>query len=84
MEDFADNESIMNFDRLFAVVYDMVDPIAERAMGAINDEAGSLEIDGLYEYRVIDESVTKDMAKSNFPEKWCDWFHKFYDAIEEL
>lgn len=84
LEDFSDKESIMNFERLFAIVYDMMDPIAERAMCAINDEAGSLEIEGLYEYRIIDESITEEMKMSHFPAKWCEWFHKFYSAIEEI
>lgn len=84
LPDYADEEYKMNFERLFAVVYDLVDPIAERAMDCINSEAGNFEIQGLYDRQIIDINVKKDLQVSEFPKKWCVWFSNLYAAIEEL
>jgi len=84
LPDYADEESKMDFERLFAVVYDFVDPIAERAMDCINSEAGNLEIEGLYDRQIIDINVKKSLQVSEFPNKWCAWFGNLCAAIEEL
>jgi len=84
LSDYADNENLMDFERLFAVVYDFADPITERAMECINNEAGSLEIQGLYDKQIIDINVKKDLRVSEFPKKWCTWFSNLCAAIEEI
>ncbi len=84
LPDYSDEESKIDFERLFAVVYDFVDPIAERAMDCINSEAGNLEIQGLYDKQIIDINVKKDLQVSEYPKKWCAWFSNLCAAIEEL
>lgn len=84
LPDYSDEESKIDFERLFAVVYDFVDPIAERAMDCINSDAGNLEIQGLYDKQIIDINVKKDLQVSEFSKKWCTWFSNLCAAIEEL
>lgn len=84
LEDYANNDNIIDFERLFAVVYDIFDPIAERAEESLNSDGGSLEIQGLYDSQIIDEQVKKELQTAKFTVRWCEWFNNFRTAIDKI
>lgn len=77
-------DSMLDQDRLFAVVYDMDDPIADRAVDCLNSEAGSLELCAFYDRRVITDNLTEPMMKSDFPIEWCKWFGRLTQALDKI
>ena len=77
-------DSTIDQDRLFAVVYDMDDPIADRAVDCLNTEAGSLELSAFYDRRVITNNLNEPMMKSDFPIKWCQWFRRLIQALDNI
>lgn len=84
IEDFDNSEAIIDMARLFAVVYDYNDPIAERAIDALNGDCGSLEVEAMYDRRILTKDLTEKLTPSEFPRKWCRWFGNLINCIQAI
>lgn len=78
------NDDRLDLMRLFAMVYDIADPIVESATECLNGEAGILEIPSIYDWRLITQDITFPFKPSDYPKRWCQWFNDLTSAIEEI
>lgn len=85
IEDFDEHdEGMMDPGRLFVMVYDLMDEIVEGITDCINDEAGSLDVSGLYDFRKLTPDIDTNFCASDFPKRWAEWFSSFVDITEHI
>lgn len=85
IEDFDEhNEGMMDPSRLFVMVYDLMDEIVEGITNCINGEASSIDVSGLYDFRILTPEIDSDFCASDFPKRWAEWFCSFVDITEHI
>lgn len=85
IEDFDEHdEGMMDSSRLFVMVYDLMDEIVEGITDCINGEASSIDVSGLYDFRILTPEIDSDFCASDFPKRWAEWFCSFVDITEHI
>lgn len=85
IEDFDEHdEGMMDPSRLFVMVYDLMDEIVEGITDCINGEASSIDVSGLYDFRILTPEIDSDFCASDFPKRWAEWFCSFVDITEHI
>lgn len=85
LEDYDNHEEgILDNSRLYAVVYDLMDPVVEQAMDCINGDGGSIDLLPLYDCRILTPEMTNKHKASDFPKRWCKMFETLLGAIIDL
>lgn len=85
IEDFDEHGAgMMDPNRLFVMVYDLMDEIVEDITDAINGEASIINVSGLYDFRELTPDIDSDFCASDFPKRWAEWFSNFVDIIEHI
>lgn len=85
IEDFDEHdEGLMDPSRLFVMVYDLMDEIVEGITDCINGDANSIDVSGLYDFRILTPEIDSDFCASDFPKRWSEWFGNFVDITEHI
>lgn len=83
IEDYNEQgEATMDQARLFALVYDLMDEIVERATDCINSEAGAIYIEDFYDCRELTPDTNEALVPSDFLKRWSSWFSELIDIIQ--
>lgn len=81
IEDYdTHDENEINYERLFAVVYDLMDEIVERATECINADA-SLGEAAFYDNRELTPDITTSFVPTDHLKRWCIWFEELTTLI---
>ena len=82
--DYDDSDSIIDFDRQFALCYglDEDDPVCEGTIECLNNDAqsfGGTILLGIERF----SGEKKCKMKTDYPKRWQEWFEKFVNCINE-